>query len=51
MSTDETFVHCSEYNKFLNELKLTKEQLILTYLFALSFYHGDLVSLRQGIHS
>lgn len=38
MSTEETFVHCSEYNKFLNELKLAKEELILTCLFALLFY-------------
>lgn len=48
-------MHCSEYNKLLNEVKLTEEQLILlillTYLFALSFYHDDLVSLHQGSHS
>lgn len=37
--------------KFLNELKLSREQLILTYLFTLSFYHNDLISLHQYIHS
>jgi len=33
----------------LNELKLSKEQLILTFLSTLSFYHDDLVSLHSGI--
>jgi len=33
MPTEETFVHYSE-----NELNHTKEHLILTYMFALSFY-------------
>lgn len=46
MSTEETFVHYSEYSKFLNELKLTKE-FILTYLLALLFYQDFMVFIDK----
>lgn len=46
MSTEETFVHYSEYSNFLNELKLTKE-FILTYLLALLFYQDFMVFIDK----